>query len=433
MPPVLRAFLVPAALALAAASAHGADASGAGCRRTLDEALRNHAMAAQSLNRSRGIARPAEALPDLSSLARHADSVLLLFDLEEATICGHVVTLGASGAKPALRYAVGTRQDLDRMVDAFRASLDLDALQGARSPSLARGIVPARSTRKAPPPAEAIGALSRALFPPEVARLLEGRKQLLVVPVLSMGTVPFAALEPAGWQAPLIEHMPYVILPNLYEGSLRRLADAAWGGLGGDKALVIGDPDLSRHADWRFPPLPGADKEARYVAGKVPGWSYLGLQATKGSLLQKHRDANLIYIASHGIADPRNPLDGGFIALSDALLTPREIQSLDLGHQPLVVLSACQTGLGMAHEGGTIGLARAFQLAGAFGVAMSLWNVDDDATFTLMTRFVDELARRTPADALRIAMLEARRQYKSPALWASFSYFGMPLRDGTKP
>ncbi len=96
---------------------------------------------------------------------------------------------------------------------------------------------------------------------------------------------------------------------------------------------------------------------------------------------------------------------------------------------PLVVLSACQTGLGQTHDAGTIGLARAFQIAGTNEVVMSLWNVDDAATASLMNDFMKHLdcGRHVPA-ALRQAMLKPRSPGQSIDKWAPFTVFTGALR-----
>ena len=421
---------LPAGVAMLLAGATLAGAADTDCRRGLEEALANHGQSVRRLAAARALPNYArEGSASLAALPREAEAVLLLLDAEGERICGHVVDVSAA-PKALLRYEVGRVDALDRLAAEFRAALKIDSLQAARAPSPVRGMqvaapAPAIAARS---PSEASANLGRALFPAPVAALLAGRKRLLLAPTLNLGTLPYAALQPEGWDAALVERLAHVVLPNLFE---RRDEAMAWGGLGGDRALVLGDPDLARHAEWRFPALPGAEKEARHVASRIPGWAYYGENATREAL-RAHLDANVVYIASHGIADPRNPLDGGFIALADALVTPREIQSLRFAKDPLVVLSACQTGLGMAHEGGMIGLARAFQAAGAFGVVMSLWSVDDEATFYLMSRFVEELDRATPDEALRQATLAARARFASPALWASFSYFGAPVADATR-
>ena len=149
-----------------------------------------------------------------------------------------------------------------------------------------------------------------------------------------------------------------------------------------------------------------------------------------------------MYFATHGITDAENPLDKSFLVLANddketSFITSREIQNIPFKERrrqelkaKLVVLSACQTGLGKSHEGGTIGLARAFQLAGANHVLMSLWNIDDKETATLMKYFFDELAiaqELMPHAALRNAILKYKKEINDdPKYWAAFSIFGVP-------
>jgi CHAT domain-containing protein len=89
----------------------------------------------------------------------------------------------------------------------------------------------------------------------------------------------------------------------------------------------------------------------------------------------------------------------------DGILTADEVQALDLRGCELVVLSACETGLGKLVGGqGVLGLQRAFQAAGARAVVASLWKVDDAATAVLMERFYTNLWEK------RVPKLEALRQ-----------------------
>lgn len=106
----------------------------------------------------------------------------------------------------------------------------------------------------------------------------------------------------------------------------------------------------------------------------------------------------------------------------DGILTGDEIAALDLSGCRLVVLSACETGLGdMTDYEGVMGLQRAFKLAGAQTIVMSLWKVRDDVTALLMTRFYDHLmSGRTPHEAMREAQREVRRDHPDPRDWAAF-------------
>lgn len=105
----------------------------------------------------------------------------------------------------------------------------------------------------------------------------------------------------------------------------------------------------------------------------------------------------------------------------DGILRADEIAKLDLNGCRLVVLSACQTGLGEYNSEGVYGLQRAFKLAGAQSILMSLWSVDDKATAELMTEFYSGLiAGKEPDDALVSAQRILRANGYSPDKWAAF-------------
>lgn len=105
----------------------------------------------------------------------------------------------------------------------------------------------------------------------------------------------------------------------------------------------------------------------------------------------------------------------------DGILRADEIARLDLNGCRLVVLSACQTGLGEYNSEGVYGLQRAFKLAGAQSILMSLWSVDDRATAELMTEFYNGLIKgKEPDDALTSAQRTLRAKGYSPDKWAAF-------------
>ena len=113
----------------------------------------------------------------------------------------------------------------------------------------------------------------------------------------------------------------------------------------------------------------------------------------------------------------------------DGFLRTDEIFNLRLG-SPLVMLSACQTGLGKERRGeGVMGLTRAFMYAGAPLVGVTLWSVDDKPTADLMADFYKNLLTAgggKPAAALRAARqnMIADRKYSAPFYWAPFVLIG---------
>jgi hypothetical protein len=271
------------------------------------------------------------------------------------------------------------------------------------------------------------GGLTDALLPSSILPGIEGADQLTVVPVGSIGAVPFGLLAPWTGRGPLLEHMSITIAPGLQDALRPPAAQRER-----QRALVIGDPDLSGDPDWQFPPLPGARTEAEAVARILRVQPLLGQQASLEIVVRRLAERpTVIYFATHAIADPDDPLDGGFLALTSGRLTARSIQAQSFGASaPLVVLSACQTGLGRAHDAGIIGVARAFAIAGASNVLMSLWSVEDTATARLMERFMGLRQELAPADALREAMLVLRREFADPIYWAGFAVFGAMERSG---
>lgn len=118
--------------------------------------------------------------------------------------------------------------------------------------------------------------------------------------------------------------------------------------------------------------------------------------------------------------------------VEDGILTAKEIAHVDLRDLDLVVLSACQTGLGDLSQGeGVFGLQRGFKKAGANSILMSLWKVDDEATQILMTRFYKNfLSGQNKQQSLLSAqkyLKEYNKKYDNPKYWAAFI-----LLDGVK-
>jgi len=131
-------------------------------------------------------------------------------------------------------------------------------------------------------------------------------------------------------------------------------------------------------------------------------------------------------ILAGAAAVAKNPND--FTNQDDGILTAYEAADLDLSGTGLVVLSACETGLGELLNGqGVYGLQRAFLQAGASSVIMSLWKVNDESTKELMIGFYREWLRHPEGnkqEALRMAQLRLREQYSHPFFWGPFVMVG---------
>jgi len=371
------------------------------------------------------------AIEHLSGLSMKIDAKLLIFTREADLVCGYLVDFTKKSPLVEASYSLGSMSELTQLVSDSRFAFGVYQAQVTRAPQRSRGAsAMAQHEPMAGVSEKAFRELGIRLFPVGVISRLYPQVNLMVLPTGVLATLPFSALIPEQATDPLSERVVLSILPALSaDRDKSGGAYIVWQGTSGDRALVLGNPDLTRHEDWKFQPLPGAELEARSVAATLPGWAYFGREATADHFFNHADQADLIYLATHAVSSvssDREALDESFIALSDRLITPREIQHSNF-KASLAVLSACQTGLGAPHDGGTIGLARAFNLAGVPGVIMSLWNVDDMATKALMASFMRHLESKAPQEALSLAMRERRRVDPNPAKWASFMYFGFPM------
>ena len=317
--------------------------------------------------------------------------------------------------------------------------------------------------------------LRRLIWEPLEAHLASA-KTLLVSPDGILNQLPFAALpgkEPgkfliedhAVMVAPLPRWLPQMLeSPDKSkdggEPSLLLLGDvdfaAAAGTADKDAKVSLPAPRAGLFKEWR--PLPGTrgeiatirdSFEQRFPDGKVK--VLRGAGATEAALRQQAPKHRILHLATHGFFAPEslksalaatrgsgddaiglfdresisgfNPglLSGLVLAganrssepgQDDGILTALAVADLDLRKVELVVLSACETGLGQEAGGeGILGLQRAFQVAGAKSVVASLWSVDDEATRKLMERFYENhwQKKMSKADALRQAQLSMLR------------------------
>jgi tetratricopeptide (TPR) repeat protein len=259
-------------------------------------------------------------------------------------------------------------------------------------------------------------------------------QRLLVLPDGPLHALPFAALvEPDAPAGHLVARLPvHVAASATVYGEMKKVNAA--GARGASASLVaFGDPAYGASR----PPLPATRLEVEVIAALYPGARiHLGADAVEGRAKSIGREARLVHFACHGVIDPRFPLDSG-LALSKAsgdaddngLLQAWEVFEGMRLDADLVTLSACDTGLGRDMGGeGWVGLARAFQYAGARSVLASLWAVSDRSTAALMTSFYRGLRRGLSKDeALRAAQVEmlGRPETAHPYYWAAFQLSGL--------
>jgi CHAT domain-containing protein len=235
--------------------------------------------------------------------------------------------------------------------------------------------------------------------------------------------------------------------------------------------VFIGNPTYCTKKDsveCSIPSLPGAEnevKEAQEIA-KKNGKKVLAYveneTGTDEENLKKMKHIQVLHLATHGYFQPdnknsdelseenasakatKNPLlrsglmlkgggdvlaskQPGLVATENGILTANEAMNLDLDETELVLLSACETGLGEVQVGeGVFGLQRAFIVAGADAVVMSLFKVNDEVTQKLMTKFYEKwFVTRNKRQAFLQARKEVKEEYKSPLYWGAFNMIGL--------
>ena len=202
--------------------------------------------------------------------------------------------------------------------------------------------------------------------------------------------------------------------------------------------------------------LPGTEQEVKAIeqtmrAHQVASRSYLGPEAVEHAFYTL-RSPDILHIATHGFwSEPNdqkqssyqlfNALVNSGLLLSgvvnyyrasepafthDGILTAYEAQNLDLEQTKLVVLSACETGLGSINAGeGVYGLQRAFRAAGARYLVTSLWKVDDAGTRDFMVAFYNNLLdTKEVSQSFRMAQKAMKDKYQDPYFWGAFVLTG---------
>jgi CHAT domain-containing protein/Tfp pilus assembly protein PilF len=327
--------------------------------------------------------------------------------------------------------------------------------------------------------------LSKELFNSLVAPAadrIEKADRVLIVADGPLHYLPFAALvrEAHGedghlHEQYLAEWKPFhsVLSVTVYAEIKKDRRDSMRPRIGSPLLSAFGDPQFSpglegkepeqiadvrirsavRRSTLQFDPLPFTRREVEGVAALFPPEQvaiFLGAEATEERAKAIGKGTRILHFATHTRLDDRFPLDSALVLTmpegfpedrDNGLLQVWEIFEKVRLDADLVVLSACDTGLGEEQGGeGLIGLTRAFQYAGARTVMASLWSVQDRATSELMIHFYKHLRAGLPKDeALRQAQIELIRgpievvnqngektllDASAPYYWAGFQVYG---------
>lgn len=388
--------------------------------------------------------------------------------------------LSAGEADHVQLIDLGEAEPIDQMIADFRASIT-----GEREQDTNRDMVKTK-TLPVPPDENRVGrALRTAVFDP-LASAFSDRKRLFLAPDGDLARLPFEVL-PTDDGRFLIDDYSISYL-GCGRDVLRFQASPAGQPA---EALVAADPDFdlssgtgsasaskeaaSRQSrdmdasDLSFDRLPGTRDEGTRVAKLLNVQPWLQGEVLEQRLKQV-RSPWILHLATHGFfledqhRDPNqerswtagsdlgrlsglrleNPLLRSGLVLAggntwlkkgplppeaeDGLLTAEDVTGMDLLDTELVVLSACNTGLGEIRTGeGVFGLRRAFVLAGAKTLVMSLWKVPDQETCELMEDFYRRILAGEPrAEALRSAQLAMKAKYPHPFYWGAFICQGNP-------
>ncbi len=285
-------------------------------------------------------------------------------------------------------------------------------------------------------------ALYLKLWWPIAVQVPELREQVVVVPDGPLGYLPMGLLltdsvdRGSQWN-----ELPYLI--RKHEISYAPAADwllQPWQRRGqADRRLLAMAPHFEAGPNDRQGPteatLAHHRREARAVSDLVGGEAWLNQAAHEGALKQSAHHYRLLHLSSHAAVNERFPLYS-YVRLAptkteDGRLEIAELFGLNLDAD-LVVLSACETGLGRYQLGeGVLSLAQGFSYAGARSVLTTWWPVNDAASADLMEHFyqgmIQGLSRSAALRGAQLGLLDGNDQILShPFFWAGYQLSGQP-------
>ena len=303
---------------------------------------------------------------------------------------------------------------------------------------------------------QATDELARMILSPVADQLK--KKRIVVAADSALNYIPFQILPDAKNAKPLVAEHEVINVPSAsILGELREEAErrgvrnkilAAFGNpvfadqkqneqIASSRSIEIKGDSTDPASIGRLFYSAREIENLREVASAEQTYAATESDATRDRLLNMDfSQFAILHFATHGSLLPSRPENSGLWLSTinregqkvDGFVGLQDIYSLR-APVDLVVLSACQTGLGKDLRGeGLIGLTRGFMYAGATSVVASVWKVEDEATAELMKRFYTEMLKngKTPSEALRLAQNSIRQepQWSAPHYWAGFTLQG---------
>ncbi len=272
--------------------------------------------------------------------------------------------------------------------------------------------------------------LYRLLISP-FTRSLESDKTICIVADKSLLRLPFASLISPDTSKYLIEEYPLLYSPSASVFIKETEIGAQKGAASVESLISIGNPTFSRSDYSDLADLPGAAREAAQIKALYASASLLlGGEASKQRIIDQLAQSTVVHFAGHYVPNTKFPGRSKFLLSSDTLMLD-EIPLDAVKNVRLVLLSACETGIGPVYKGeGMIGASRAFLAMGVPLVVASQWAVDSEATAQLMIDFHTRRAREklSTAAALQKSQVEMltgeNTRFRAPFYWASFMPIG---------
>lgn len=310
--------------------------------------------------------------------------------------------------KTTIRELSLTAADLRRLIEQFSTSIGLE-LQREEGNTRGIRVLSLPESQREQSGREAIAILQSQLD----LGLGDTLRSLYVVPGGPFHFMPWGLLD---------TDYPIIVLPT---GGWLNRKPAAIEYRKDTQAVVVGNPEFG----GELPQLPGAEVEAYSVAAMLGVRPLVGDLATESNLRRRiGNGVKMLHLATHGVFDHKKPLESAIFLSEDGKAHPLSADALF--HDPLpasvVVLSACETGIGRAFAGeDTLGLLRSLYLGGVTTTLSSLWPVDDEGTKEFMNVFYRSAANGDYGRGWLAAVQSLKEQGYSPAVYSAFVLGGL--------